>query len=113
MYYAGRPSELEENFTKPLSKVIAQTELFMLPGNHEMYSGGYNFLKYLDGKKSGGFRFIALDSDGQAHGRLTPELRLWAEEMRREGRKQQKINILLTSNHPYSWDQEGAGLWVF
>ncbi len=52
VYYDGTAKEFAEYFEAPLRPLLATTELFMLSGNHEMYSKGEHFQRYIMQKAS-------------------------------------------------------------
>jgi hypothetical protein len=118
VYYAGRQSEFDEYVTAPLEPILGGTELFMLSGNHEMYSRGFTFHRFLDEKRarwparqrqegatfrlvSDKFQIVGVDTCWWKDGRIEPELRELVREWLREGREE-RMNILLTSQH--GWD---------
>jgi hypothetical protein len=116
VYYAGRRKELAEHFEAPLRSLLAATEVFALPGNHEMFSGGTWYFKYLDDKKAlagqrqegsyfalrlGRFQAVGVDTDYHQHGRLHARLKGWLKERLEANAGADRINILLTSTEPY------------
>ena len=121
VYYAGRRKEFEEYFAGPLEPLLADTELFMLAGNHEMYSRGTTFHAYLDKKRaryperqkqegasfrlvSDRFQIVGMDTAWWKYGRVDPEVLELVRGWLREGRGE-RMNILLTSEH--GWDFGG------
>jgi hypothetical protein len=121
VYYAGRRSEFQENFEAPLNPILQNTRLFMLNANHEMMSGAYPYFGYIDAKKaahphtqkqegsyfclrSSRFQLVGIDTDYHRHSRLQePELVEWLGEVLREGKREGRTNILLSSNEPYEY----------
>lgn len=57
VYYDGTDREFREYFEEPLAPLLRTTELFMLTGNHEMYSLGAGFQNYIMQKSSRQFGF--------------------------------------------------------
>jgi Calcineurin-like phosphoesterase len=121
IYYAGRTSEFQESFERPLAPLLAGTQLFMLNSNHEMMSGSQPYFAYIDAKhsahpqvqtqegsyfclKSSRFQLIGIDTDYHEPSRLRePELVEWLESVLREGKREQRTNILLSANEPYEY----------
>jgi hypothetical protein len=121
VYYAGRKSEFQEHFETPLNPILQGTRLFMLNANHEMLSGGYPYFDYLDAKRaahpqtqeqegsyfclrSDRFQLVGIDTDYHARNRLQePELVAWLGQVLREGKREGRTNILLSSNEPYEY----------
>ena len=97
------------------------TRLFMLNANHEMMSGGYPYFDYIDAKKasyphtqeqegsyfclrSSRFQLVGIDTDYHKHSRLQePELVAWLGQILRDGKRDGRTNILLSSNEPYEY----------
>lgn len=124
VYYAGRYSEVDAGFRQPLSKVLQQgTPIYFLAGNHEMYSLGAPFWKYVQEQKAAngrplqdGFHFCLRPEDPECRyqivggdtayfkgGRLQDALQKeWLAEVLRYGRERNMTNILLTSDEPFS-----------
>jgi len=116
VYYAGRERELAGHFDEVLRSLVSRTELFALPGNHEMFSGGRWYFKYLDDKSRlpgqrqegsyfalqvGKFQFVGIDTDYHEHGRLHPDLKIWLKERLQANAGENRLNILLSQNEPY------------
>jgi hypothetical protein len=127
VYYDGNVEEFRSYFEEPLAPLLSHTELFMLSGNHEMYSKGVNFQKYLQHKaaqhpglqrqnaelfrlRGHGVQIIGLDTmwchwEGKLfrgnEPRLDAPTRALLEQWLTEG-DPDGINILLTSNEPFS-----------
>jgi hypothetical protein len=123
VYYAGRRSEFDRNFEQPLAPILGQTDLYLLAGNHEMYSGGFNFMRYLDAKRAAHanvqkqegpyfrlltpeFQLIGLDTEWEGHGRVSTAQRRWLELVLQEARSKDRVNILFTSSHPYTYGDD-------
>jgi hypothetical protein len=120
VYYAGKQSEFTERFTDVLKPLLDDgIELFALNANHEMLSGGTWYYDYLDAKQRiygpsrqrqlssvfavqvGRFRFVGIDSDYLEEGRLVQETLPWIKGQL-ERRSADQINILLSSNEPFT-----------
>jgi hypothetical protein len=122
VYYAGRDAEVKSYLEQPLQPVLASTEVFLLSGNHEMYSKGAPWLAYLDRKhhperqRQEGtyfrllrdkFQIIGIDTEWFGHLRFKePWLKLWLTNALQQGRQQGRMNILLSSNEPYCYRKE-------
>lgn len=133
VYYDGNAREFAEYFEKPLAPLVASTELFMLSGNHEMYSKGEHFQRYITGKaarhpglqrqnaemfrlRGHGLQVIGLDTmwcdwDGKPfrgnEPRLDDSTKALLERWLTEG-DPDGFNILLTSNEPFSTESKGT-----
>ena len=122
VYYAGRRSEFTKHFKKPLKKMLDNgTELFMLNSNHEMHSGGKHYFKTLDWKRAkyghrqegsyftlenDKFLIVGIDSDYDKDHRFTdPDLKDWLEDALTRGKDANKVNILLSANSPYKYNE--------
>jgi hypothetical protein len=119
VYYAGREAEVKSYLEEPLAPVLPNTEVFLLSGNHEMYSKGAPWLAYLDRKhhperqRQEGtyfrllrdkFQIIGIDTEWFGHLHFKePWLKLWLTNALQEGRSQGRMNILLSSNEPYAY----------
>jgi hypothetical protein len=126
VYYAGREAEVREYLEAPLAEVLPSTELFMLQGNHEMYSKARPWLAYLDRKRMRdpvrqrqegtyftltrpGFQIIAIDSEWFGASRhRDPWLQLWLRNALERGRRENRMNILLSSDEPYTYGKAGT-----
>lgn len=131
VYYDGNEREFREYFAEPLAPLLEESELFVLSGNHEMYSRGVNFQKYVmqksarhDGKqrqvaemfrlRGKGLQVIGIDTmwcgwEGKLFRGNEPRidnatralLERWLTEGDPDG-----FTILMTSNEP--WSTESA-----
>jgi len=126
VYYAGREAEVRDYLVAPMAEVLPGTELFMLQGNHEMYSKARPWLAYLDGKRRSaparqrqegtyftltrpGFLIIGIDTEWFGPGRhRDPWLQLWLRNALERGRRENRINILLSSDEPYEYGKAGT-----
>ena len=116
VYYAGRAEEFSKNFADPARAIMDASELFVLPGNHEGYSGGgefHNFLHVQNKSRQAGLDFclrndqlqlIGLDTEWSANADddrvLSDEQLAWLMKTLAQGKEDQLINVLLTSNEP-------------
>lgn len=125
IYYVGSISETWRNFERPLRRMLnqQQTELFLLADNHEGYSGFHGYLGYIDRQRANGphrqegsyfclrndeFQIVAPDTIWNGRGRLQdPGLHAWVSRLLREGRESGRVNVLLTSYHPYDHGRTG------
>jgi hypothetical protein len=120
VYYAGRQSEFDTNFKPFLDPILARSKVFTLNANHEMYSLGKPYFAYIDERKrksalqeqegsyfclrSGKFQIVAIDTAYFGQGRHREDaLQHWLARVLREGRAQNRINILLSSDHAYDY----------
>ncbi len=121
VYYAGRPSEFKNHVMAPLRQVLPHTEVFMLNANHEMYTGGRSYFRFIDDKReafpdrqrqvgsyftlrSGRFQFIGIDTAYHEDGRFEQRPLLeWLDRRLREGRQAGQANILVSANEPYEY----------
>ena len=121
VYYAGRRSEFAEFFEKPLDPILADTSLFALNSNHEMFSGGIPYFNYIDKRaalhpakqkqegsyfclRSERFQIVGIDTAFFGQGRYKePILVEWLRNVLREGRQAGRVNILLSADHPYRY----------
>jgi hypothetical protein len=119
VYYAGRRSEFAEFFEKPLDPILADSSLFTLNSNHEMFSAGIPYFDYIDKRaalhparqkqegsyfclRSERFQIVGIDTAFFGQGRYRePILVEWLEKVLREGRDAGCVNILLSADHPY------------
>ncbi len=125
VYYAGRRSEFAEYFEALLNPLLADTSLFALNSNHEMYSGGVPYFDYISKraalqpakqKQEGSyfclraqqFQIIGIDTAFFGHGRYKePLLVNWLQDVLRFGRANGCVNILLSADHPYEYGKNG------
>ncbi len=123
VYYAGRKSEFKKHFRDPLKNMLENnTELFMLNSNHEMHSGGKYYFKFLDWKKekfgqlqegshfileNKNYMIVGIDTDYHKDHRYPKrELQNWLRENLSRGKQENKINILLSADHPYKFNKD-------
>jgi hypothetical protein len=118
VYYSGRQSEFEDNFIPHLDPILAQTQLFTLSGNHEMYSSDKPFFDYMDRRKAfaqlqegsyfsvanSRFQIVGIDTEYFDRGRLKdPALVAWLDETLTAARAANRRIILLSSDEPYEY----------
>lgn len=124
VYYGGRPAEFENYLRKPLKDLLPNTPFFLLPGNHDLYSGGEEFHAFLDWKRDKwpavqgqrgatfrvrfpGLQIVGGDTQYWRHGRMHRDVvelvRGWLEEGRANG----DLNVLLTSQHGFDFGKSG------
>ncbi len=119
VYYAGKKKEFKEYFDDLLDPILADTSVFALNSNHEMYSGGVPYFESISRRKqlqpakqkqegsyfclrSQKFQIVGIDTAFFKHGRYKDEvLQTWLAARLREGRQLGLINILLSADHPY------------
>jgi hypothetical protein len=121
VYYAGRRSEFAEYFEKLLDPILADTSLFALNSNHEMFSAGIPYFDYIDKRaalhparqkqegsyfclRSERFQIVGIDTAFFGQGRYRePLLVEWLRSVLRDGRRAGCVNILLSADHPYAY----------
>jgi hypothetical protein len=121
VYYAGRRSEFEKYFEAPLDPILADTTLFALNSNHEMYSAGIPYYEFMDKRRakhpskqlqegsyfclrSEKFQVVGIDTAYFDRGRYNElELLDWLTNILREGRNAGRANILLSADQPYGY----------
>lgn len=119
IYYSGRKKEIKEYFEDLIDPILADTSVFALNSNHEMYSGGVPYLESITRRKqlqpgkqkqegsyfclrSQRFQIVGIDTAFFGHGRYRDEvLKEWLAARLREGRELRLVNILLSADHPY------------
>lgn len=122
VYYAGRAREFDDYFIRPLQGLVEKTSLFTLAGNHEMYSNGHAFYRYLHGRRAANpalqvqegsyfsleygehLQLIGIETEYFEGSRYQePKLRAWLERALRAGRDAGRVNVLLSGNEPYTY----------
>ncbi|MBD3185145.1 hypothetical protein GF312_22890 [Candidatus Poribacteria bacterium] len=120
VYYAGTHTEFQNNFTKPLERLIQKARLFALNANHEMLSGGFPYFQCIDDRRnksqlheqegsyfcirSDQFQIIGIDTAYHTDGRhCENKLVEWLAAQLEYKRTNGMINILLSANEPYSY----------
>jgi predicted MPP superfamily phosphohydrolase len=123
VYYSGRPAEVAAFYERPLSSLVAATELWSIPGNHDYFSGGKPFFESLDARRRGrpgrthrqdgsyfcldspAFRILGIDGEYHSGTRYTnDDLQRWLGERTAEAKNAGRAVILLSSDQPYSYD---------
>ncbi len=121
VYYAGREHEFRDFFIDLLDPILDFTRLFALNSNHEMYSKGRYYFDYIGKRakhlsgiqqqqgsyfclRSDQFQIIGIDTAFFGAGRCKDEQQLaWLARVLREGRATNRVNILLSADHPYEY----------
>jgi hypothetical protein len=121
VYYAGREAEFSKFFREPLDPLLGATRLFTMNGNHEMFSLGAPYFRYIDDRRAahpgmqeqeGSYfclrgerlQIIGLDTDYFGQGRHDdPTLLAWLEKQLEHGRSADLTNVLLTGDEPYEY----------
>jgi len=116
VYYTGTFEQYKEYFETPLDKVLKNgTQLYVIPDNHDGYSGFNAYLDFLDRrlKHKGSYfavetehvQFIGVDTIWHSdRGRIQDEsVRNWLKERFAAGRNARRTNILMTGHHPYEY----------
>ncbi len=124
VYYAGRRSEFRDYFEALLDPILADTSLFSLNSNHEMYSGGIPYFDYITKRaqlhpakqkqegsyfclRSQKFQVIGIDTAFFDHGRYKKDILVeWLRKVLLEGRQTNRINILLSADNPYDYGEK-------
>lgn len=125
IYYKGLQREAKDYLIAPLvaSGLVPKTPVFIMPGNHEMMSGGHGYFWALKELGRGQpdalrqrasffclrgrfFQIIGLDTayfeDARLVGEGNPQPR-WLAERLAEGRRDKLLTILLTQHAPYDY----------
>lgn len=121
VYYAGRPHEFRDFFIKQIDPILGFTRVFALNSNHEMYSKGKPYFAYMDNRlnnvsgiqqqeasyfclRSQHFQIVGIDTAFFESGRCKDEKQMeWLGKVLREGRATNRVNILLSPDHPYEY----------
>jgi len=135
IYYTGTRQQYRDYFRKPLEETAAglkpvfeSSKVFLLPDNHESYSGFSGYFDQLNyqneeyGQPQEGsyfclvtpsMQFIGIDTMWHGSGRFEkPELRDWLTTQLHRGREQGKANILMSGHEPYTYGKPGTSkLW--
>jgi len=124
VYFAGRRSEFAEYFEKLLDPILADTSVFALNSNHEMFSAGVPYFDYISRRaglqpskqkqegsyfclRSERFQIIGIDTAFFGQGRYKePALVEWLQSVLRDGRQAGRVNILLSADHPYEYGKD-------
>ncbi len=124
VYYAGRRSEFAEFFEKLLDPILADTSLFALNSNHEMFSGGIPYFNYIAKRaalqparqkqegsyfclRSERFQIVGIDTAFFGQGRYKEAILIdWLRGVLRDGRQAGRVNILLSADHPYLYGDD-------
>jgi hypothetical protein len=125
VYYSGTQAQFDANYTRLLQPVMAHSQLFSLPENHELYSGGHAYAKFLKDNHAAGrtlqegsyfcvrfaqHQFVGLDVNWNQRQRFTrpPEYLKWFEDVMAEGEKKNLTTILLTGSAPFVYGEESS-----
>jgi hypothetical protein len=132
VYYGGTQEEFNTRFQPQLSAVVQNTQFYGLAENHELYSGGGPYLKYLDTLRANGstqqegsyfcvrfqhHQFIGVDVNWQGRQTYVDKgLRTWLHDVINSGGD--RTNILLTGSAPYKYGDPNrtiilGHLWEF
>mgnify|MGYP000470498492 CR=1 FL=1 len=121
VYYAGREHEFRDNFIKQIDPILGFTNVFALNSNHEMFSKGKYYFDYIGARhkhlsgvqqqegsyfclRSDKFQIVGIDTAFFGAGRCEDKQQLeWLGNVLREGRATNRINILLSADHPYEY----------
>lgn len=124
VYFAGRRSEFAEYFEPLIDPILADTTVFALNSNHEMYSGGVPYFDYISKRaalqpakqkqegsyfciRSQRFQIIGIDTAFFGQGRYKEDVLVeWLRDRLREGRQAGRVNILLSADHPYDYGEK-------
>lgn len=123
VYYTGTPEQYKTNFKEPLEPVVAAgTDLFVIPDNHDGYSGFHAYCDFIDTvgnrtRQGGSYfalltkhvQFIGVDTIWHSdRGRLQDEdVQRWLQERLAIGREGGHANVLLTGHEPYAYESPG------
>lgn len=118
VYYDGTAKEYADYLEAPLRGLLGRIPLWILAGNHDLYSGGGTFHAFLDRHRgavqkqrghswrlvSEQFQIVGLDTQWEKNKRIPDGSAVWelGAKWLREGRKKGRFNILCTSAE--GWD---------
>jgi len=118
VYYAGSPRELGDHLAAPLDGLLAQCPVYLMNANHEMMHEGIPYLDFIRAKHDAArqpqestyfclrnthYQVIGIDTAFHESGRHPDtQIQGWLMSRLAEGRREKKINILLSQNEPYS-----------
>lgn len=126
VYYAGRQAEFDNYFIRPLEPAIQRSPLLTMNANHEMYSKGYPYFRYMKSRREsyphlqfqegsyfclriGDFQIVAIDSDYFENSRFQEQqTRDWLRYVLDSGRQLSLTTIFLSSNEPYCYNKQGT-----
>jgi hypothetical protein len=132
VYYGGKQSEFDERFTPQLAAVVNNSQFYGLAENHELYSKGTAYLKYLDTLRGQGstqqegsyfcvrfakHQIIGLDVNWNGRQAFEDQkTRDWLAKVISDGGS--RTNILLSGSAPYYYGEAGrkpllGHLWQF
>lgn len=122
VYYAGRESEFATNFAPQIDPLLnTGTQVFTMNANHEMYSLGKPYFRYIERRKAvdpsqvqeGSYfclRFgnvlqvVGIDTAYFRDGRYDEtSLQRWLRQVLAQGRSTGAINVLFSPNEPYTY----------
>jgi hypothetical protein len=116
VYYTGTPKQYRNNFEEPLAPMIESgTKLFVLPDNHDGYSGFHAYCDFLirrTDQKGSYFaietphvQLIGLDTIWHSERGCIQDagVRDWLRDRLQAGRQADRTNVLLTGHHPYGY----------
>lgn len=119
VYYTGTPVQYREHFELPLDPVLdSGTQLFVIPDNHDGYSGFHAYCDYLDRRLAQRGSYFAIETphvqligvDTIWHGdrgRIEDAgVCAWLDSRLTVGRQQGLANVLLTGHEPYAYGSD-------
>jgi hypothetical protein len=107
-----------------IDPILADTSVFALNSNHEMFSGGIPYFNYISKRaalhpakqiqegsyfclRSERFQIVGIDTAFFGNGRYRePALVEWLKNVLREGRQSGRVNIMLSADHPYEYGDD-------
>jgi len=120
VYYGGTQHEFDNNYTRLLAPVMQRSMLFSIPENHELYSGGGPYQRFLADNRASGkiiqegsyfcvrfakHQIVAVDVNWNGRQCFDQERvavqRQWLGDLLDDGRRKQLTTILLTGSAPY------------
>jgi hypothetical protein len=118
VYYTGTPEQYRSHFEVPLDPVLRSgTQLFVVPDNHDGYSGFHAYCDFLDRRLTQKGSYFALESEHVQliavdtiwhgdRGRIQDAgVRAWLEGRFAAGRAAGRTNVLLTGHEPYAYEK--------
>lgn len=124
VYYGGSQSEFDANYTRLLEPVMQHSLLWSIPENHELYSGGFAYQKFLADHRGSGpgkvhqdgsyfavrfssHQIVGIDVNWNKRQRYEKkELRAWLEDVLDSGEKSQLTTIILSGSAPWTYGED-------
>jgi hypothetical protein len=119
VYYTGTPKQYRTYFEEPLEPALQNgTKLFVIPDNHDGYSGFHAYVDFLDRRLQQGGSYFALETQHvqfigvdtiwhSDRGRIEDAgVREWLKARFAAGRASGRANVFMTGHHPYEYTSQ-------